>query len=920
MKNIKQSGQQKPFARHALWCCLTGLLLGTGVAQADYLGTGTTRVFIDPDSLPAIIDGYQVGDIVSIIAETTPDPNSGSTVGAGAWNTQYVPDGAEIVGAAIVVANPDGTYSSTPVTDVSEIARGCGPRGCKYPVTGSFQNGTVGHSQQDTGIFYSTDPRTRQLATPYRVSPTGSNVTPQDAWNEWDYWQVLAYGTGDALTGNGGQGNTPITLDTTSGIWTGSGSPVAGPDVYYTNDYNDNCIGGGLATLQDKTSCVGPWQRISYPNSKIAASGLVRPPLATDGEALANDSVLTSAGHSFSGDGALPSNTNAVRFVFGERRLGELEYTRLSFRITDAAAFTNSIELGDVCADATGGDTDKEGRGPQDNIWRYFEGNGQSCLVASTAANLHKTITHVDNVAGASSAQQDSIVAFKISIANTGIADLHDIAITDLPLDNDLALLPPGDPNCPYASYDGNWPGGLPTFTGIAGDTGSWSTVPSIGAGESFEVYICAQVDSKAKIGSALDNEATATFSKTSGGTTEAPLTSIAKVLVNTKISGTLYLDNDRSGTLTTGDNPLTPVSVQLWIDENGNGVLESGTDTLVDTAVTNNAGGYLFSGLEAGDYLVVETDTDYAAIADIDTALGACATGNSCSVIAVALDGGAASIGNDFFKVGASIGDTLYADSNNNGVQDAGEPGIEGVTLDLLDSGSEVIATLTTDASGLYNFNELVAGSYTVVVTDTDSVLRPGFLHDQTADPDATLDGQHSLSVTAGEVVDTVDFGYLPLVINLTTVKSVVTLSDPVNGTSNPKAIPGAEVEYTITVTNLGNGRTDDGTFVITDLIDPSLEVFVGDFSGAATGPVELLQGATSSDLTYNYESLNSVTDDLEFSSDSGATYSYSVTPDADNFDTLVNAVRLTLGGQLQGSDGTLDPSFSVRFKARVK
>jgi uncharacterized repeat protein (TIGR01451 family) len=39
----------------------------------------------------------------------------------------------------------------------------------------------------------------------------------------------------------------------------------------------------------------------------------------------------------------------------------------------------------------------------------------------------------------------------------------------------------------------------------------------------------------------------------------------------------------------------------------------------------------------------------------------------------------------------------------------------------------------------------------------------------------------------------------------NLTVTKTAVVTSDPVNGASNPKAIPGATVHYTITVTNIG-------------------------------------------------------------------------------------------------------------------
>src|SRR6185369_17015351 len=70
-------------------------------------------------------------------------------------------------------------------------------------------------------------------------------------------------------------------------------------------------------------------------------------------------------------------------------------------------------------------------------------------------------------------------------------------------------------------------------------------------------------------------------------------------------------------------------------------------------------------------------------------------------------------------------------------------------------------------------------------------------------------------------EVVDTVfaDSGrensenalddYTVSAANLTVVKTSTVINDPVNSTTNPKMIPGATVEYCITVANAGGAAT---------------------------------------------------------------------------------------------------------------
>jgi hypothetical protein len=67
------------------------------------------------------------------------------------------------------------------------------------------------------------------------------------------------------------------------------------------------------------------------------------------------------------------------------------------------------------------------------------------------------------------------------------------------------------------------------------------------------------------------------------------------------------------------------------------------------------------------------------------------------------------------------TIGDFVWQDTNGNGCQDAGEPGIPNVQVQLFSGcGSNItlVATTTTDSTGHYLFTNLCAGSYTVRFT----------------------------------------------------------------------------------------------------------------------------------------------------------------------------------------------------------
>ncbi len=65
--------------------------------------------------------------------------------------------------------------------------------------------------------------------------------------------------------------------------------------------------------------------------------------------------------------------------------------------------------------------------------------------------------------------------------------------------------------------------------------------------------------------------------------------------------------------------------------------------------------------------------------------------------------------------NVTLNLGDYVWDDLNINGIQEAGEPGIANVTVNLYYYNTTYIGTTTTDANGYYLFSDLEAGNYTL-------------------------------------------------------------------------------------------------------------------------------------------------------------------------------------------------------------
>lgn len=137
---------------------------------------------------------------------------------------------------------------------------------------------------------------------------------------------------------------------------------------------------------------------------------------------------------------------------------------------------------------------------------------------------------------------------------------------------------------------------------------------------------------------------------------------------------------------------------------------------------------------------------------------------------------------------------------------------------------------------------------------------------------------------------------------------KSSVVISDPVNGTVNPKAMPGAIVEYTIAVRNAGNRAVDSNSLIMIDEMP-------GEMAFSVTSPITFTNGTPASGLnTFNASTM------VSFSSQAGTPTTFTYTP-AGPFDRNVRAIRIAPTGTMAAAtSGTNQPNFTIRFRARLE
>jgi uncharacterized repeat protein (TIGR01451 family) len=310
-------------------------------------------------------------------------------------------------------------------------------------------------------------------------------------------------------------------------------------------------------------------------------------------------------------------------------------------------------------------------------------------------------------------------VTFEITVTNTGNATLSDVVVTDvLSPDCDRtfgAIFTPGD----TITYECTIDNVTNDFINVAEASG----VPPVS-------------DPDVPPAAVTDDD-------------DAPVT----VILLATLGNTVWNDVNQNGIQDDGEKGIEGAIVTLTFPDGS--TIETTTDA---------DGLYLFTDLLPGTYVV---DIDLSSIVF---------EGNlvltTPSSFTVTLVSGENFVDADFGVVGlGSIGDTVWNDVNENGVQDGDEKGVAGVTVRITLPDASTVDAMT-DSEGKYLFNELAEGEYTVEIV-LDSIAKP-------VDGDFTLTtpGSYTVQLTAGESFLNADFGVvagLPVTgIDTTTIAAI--------------------------------------------------------------------------------------------------------------------------------------------------
>ncbi len=301
----------------------------------------------------------QAGDTLGVVLKAT--PYGGTIDGVGGYMTFYVPPGMQVVGAQYVrtAGTTNDTYypinmkgqaaiavGGLDAVDIPELAGlGLGPNllGISNAVVNSsgLELGTISGVYGDTGIFYSTDPKTSfgswTNSGGYYKDSTRTNgyVLTTDFGlkiipvTEWDGEQEVGYGMISPATALICYPNSSHCMP-----W-GLANDVAGPQSGYAWQFNwqtySNVIqatGNRSLAMKSSVTNIGPWQRIQYPGSQISKDIPGNPSTALGYVGIDASTVgynLNAAPLPATTSWTDTTSTKAVRFSLGALYLGKPE-------------------------------------------------------------------------------------------------------------------------------------------------------------------------------------------------------------------------------------------------------------------------------------------------------------------------------------------------------------------------------------------------------------------------------------------------------------------------------------------------------------------------------------------------------------------------------------------------------------------
>ena len=179
-----------------------------------------------------------------------------------------------------------------------------------------------------------------------------------------------------------------------------------------------------------------------------------------------------------------------------------------------------------------------------------------------------------------------------------------------------------------------------------------------------------------------------------------------------------VWLDINRDGIQGDGEPGVASIKVTLY-DVN---------KKVIATTKTNQNGNYFFEELEPNEYRVgFELPKGYKVTKEnigndeLDSDVNVEALSPLVTVVAnksnLTVDMG-------IYQAPAKLGNLVWYDSNQNGIQDNQESGIEGIEVKVYNQNNNMVAKTVTNAKGQYLFNNLAPNKYRVEFTVPNSYI----------------------------------------------------------------------------------------------------------------------------------------------------------------------------------------------------
>lgn len=228
-----------------------------------------------------------------------------------------------------------------------------------------------------------------------------------------------------------------------------------------------------------------------------------------------------------------------------------------------------------------------------------------------------------------------------------------------------------------------------------------------------------------------------------------------------------VWFDGNRDGIQQPGERGVAGVAVRLYAQDGS---------TLLRATATDGSGNYRFEAVGAGSYVVgFDQPAGYSygpqnqGSGSLQDSFDSDADPGTGKTAALRVTGDTLTVDAGLFlangDAAARVGDFVWYDSNRDGLQTAGEPGLAGINVQLWDAGhSQQLAATVSDGRGFYEFAGLPAGEYVLEFSASGGYARSprqtGNDRDKDSDP-AAATGLATVNLVAGQQAGNIDAGF---------------------------------------------------------------------------------------------------------------------------------------------------------------